>query len=175
VCDRYNFGCHNNLALLTSTLNSDYFGWAMGRMEAEVGGRFVMVVTPGPIGDAQPLAKLPHRQWDTESERPVPPGRGDDLVPPAGDILYQGIRCAWQGATPVVGSRVAAMSRFERFPWRESPTLKGLGYLHSRQIVGGKQDDRGAVAELQLIAELDLEPLDDYLRRSAEYPEMLRP
>jgi len=151
LCAIANFGCHNNLALLTSTLNTDYFGWAMDRLESEADDRFVMIATPGPIGDAQPLAKLPYRQWDAESKRPRPPRRGDDLVPPAGGVLYQGIRRAWEGATPLTGSGVAAMSRFERFPWRESPTPKGLGYIHSRQVVGGEQDDRGAVAELQLI------------------------
>lgn len=36
VCGLGNFGCHNALALAGTTLDSDFFGWAMEKMEKEV-------------------------------------------------------------------------------------------------------------------------------------------
>ena len=151
ICAIANFGCHNNLALLTTTLNTDYFGWAMDRMEADVGSGFVMAVTPGPIGDAQPLARLPHRQWDAQVGRAIGTGRSDASVPEVGGALASGICRAWGSLIPLRGKSVGAASRFARFPWRDQPTATGHGYIHGRRVVGGRQDASGAIAELQLL------------------------
>ena len=151
VCALAAFGCHNNLALITTALNTDYFGWAMDCVECEQAGGFTMAVTPGPIGDAQPMAGLPRRQWDVEARKAIAPGRGDDLVPCAGELLVDGIRRAWNDLVPLCGEGVHIASRFERFPWREEPTATGRGYIRGRRLAGGTQDERGAVAELQLL------------------------
>lgn len=65
ICALSNFGCHNNLCLLGNTLNTDFFGYGMSKIEKELGDDFIMLATPGPQGDVQPLAKLEHRQYDS--------------------------------------------------------------------------------------------------------------
>jgi hypothetical protein len=156
LCGIGNFGCHNNIALSTTTLNSDFFGWAAEKVEAEVGDGFVMAMTPGPEGDAQPLARIEHRTWDPENRRVIGRGRGDHLVPPAGEILYQGVQQAWDMLESLEVRKISAASEFPHFPWHRSPTPVGSGYIHNRKVAGGRQDERGAVAELQLLRIGDL-------------------
>lgn len=191
-----NFGCHNNIALSTTTINSDFFGWAMSRIENDYGGRFVMAIQAGPEGDVQPLARIEHRTWDAEKNCTLPPGRGDDQVPPAGEILYRGILRAWETLEPLQVDSIAVTQASVYFPWKKSllpylaegmaglgdvianksyatseipaifmklqwgtsqpmgtvhPTPFGLGCIYGHHLAGGKYDERGAFAELQLM------------------------
>ncbi len=156
ICALANFGCHNNIALSTTTLNTDFFGYAMDRIENKFANdEMVMAIMAGPQGDVQPLAKIYHRTW-IENIGSVPPGRGDDQVPIVGEILRTGIEEAWRRLKPLCVGSIGATSEFVSFPWRKSPTPMGIAYIKSRKVAGGEQDELGAVAELQIIRIGDL-------------------
>jgi len=142
ICGIANFGCHNDLSLEGTTLDSDFFGWAMSRIEHESGNNFVLSIMSGPEGDVQPAALFEHR---------ASPEKGAALVPVAGKILYDGIRKAWETLEPLSTQVVASVSKEVYFPWRQPLSTRGKAYARNRKVVGGKQDEGGAWGELQLI------------------------
>ena len=143
ICGLANYGCHNDLALEGTTLDSDFFGWASSKMEEEFGGEFVFAIMAGPEGNVQPAALFEHR---------VSAEEGAALVPVAGKILYDGIKRAWEKLDPLPPEVVvASVSEEVYFPWRQPLSLRGKAYVRNRKAVGGKQDDEGVFAELQMI------------------------
>lgn len=156
VCALASFGCHNNIALMTTSLTPDFFGYAMCRAEEAVGGGFVLLMMPGSIADVQPLAGIDHRTCDPETHRIIPPGRGDDLVPPAGEILLAGMRKAWSESVTMTAAKVRSVSRLVKLPWRDPLPAIGPAYLENRKAGGGLQDDENAITELQAIRIGDL-------------------
>ena len=147
ICGLADFGCHNDLALEYTTLDSDFFGWAGSRIEHELDDGFVLSIMSGPEGNVQPAGLLEHG---------VPPEEGAALVPVAGKMLYDGIKRAWEELEPFSTDVVASVTREVYFPWRRPLSLRGQAYARNRKVVGGKQDDGGAFAELQLIRVGDL-------------------
>lgn len=142
ICGLANFGCHNDLALGGTTLDSDFFGWAMSKIEKELGNRFVLSLMAGPEGDAQPVALISHGVSYEESAA---------LVPVAGKILYDGIKKIWEKLEPLSITAVSSVIKEVYFPWRKPLTIRGKAYVHNRKVAGGKQDEKGAFGELQLI------------------------
>ena len=142
ICGLANFGCHNDLALGGTTLNSDFFGWAMSRIENELGNNFVLSIMAGPEGDVHPAVLTEHGVSAEEAET---------LVPVAGKILYDGIKKVWEGLEPLLVEIASSTSKEVYFPWRKPLTILGKAYIYNRKIAGGKQDERGAFGELQLI------------------------
>ena len=147
ICGIANFGCHNDLSLEGTTLNSDFFGWAMSTMEHELGNGFVLSIMSGPEGNVQPAALF---------ERRISPEEGAGLVPVAGRILYEGIKRAWEKLEPLPAKVVASLSEEVYFPWRQPLSMRGKAYSRNRKVVGGKQDEGGAWGELQMIRIGDL-------------------
>jgi len=86
ICGMGNFGCHNALAMEGTTLDSDFFGWAMSAIEKEIGNKFVFSLMAGPEGNVHPAALFEHA---------VPPDKAAALVPVAGKMLYDGIQKMW--------------------------------------------------------------------------------
>ena len=142
ICGIANFGCHNALALEGTTLDSDFFGWAMSGIESELANRFVFSIMAGPQGDVHPAALFEHR---------VSPEEAAALVPVAGQMLYDGIKRAWEELEPVPVEIVSAVSKEVYFPWRQPLSIRGKAYAYNRKVAGGKQDEGGAFGELQLI------------------------
>jgi len=142
ICGLANFGCHNDLALGGTTINSDFFGWAMSKLENELGDKFVFSLMSGPEGDVQPVALIEHGLSHEEAEA---------LVPVAGNILYEGIKGIWERLEPLPVEVVSSASEEVYFPWRKPLTTRGRAYIYNRNIAGGKQDEKGAFGELQLI------------------------
>ena len=142
ICGLANFGCHNDLALEYTTLDSDFFGWAGSRIEHELADGFVLSIMSGPEGNVQPAGLLDHG---------VPPEEGAALVPVAGKMLYDGIKRAWEGLAPFSTDVVASVTKEVYFPWLQPLSTRGKAYARNRKAVGGKQDDGGAFGELQLI------------------------
>ena len=54
ICGMGNFGCHNALAMEGTTLDSDFFGWAMSAIEKEMPNQFVFSLMAGPEGNVHP-------------------------------------------------------------------------------------------------------------------------
>lgn len=147
LCGLANFGCHNDLALAGTTLNSDFFGWAMSRIENELGNKFVFSIMSGPEGDVQPVALIEHGVSGEE---------GEALVSVAGKILYDSIKKVWERLEPLPVEVISLASKEVYFPWRKPLTIRGKAYIYNREIAGGKQDEKGAFGELQLIRIGDL-------------------
>jgi len=142
ICGLANFGCHNALALRGTTLNSDFFGWAMSRIENELGNNFVLSIMAGPEGNVHPAALTEHGVSAEEAEA---------LVPVAGKILYDGIKKVWERLEPLPVEVVSSTSKEVYFPWRKPLSIRGKAYIYNRKVAGGKQDERGGFGELQLI------------------------
>lgn len=142
ICGLANFGCHNALTMEGTTLDSDYFGWAMERMEMDTGGRFVFSLMAGPEGDVHPAGLF---------ERAVPPAEAAALAPVAGKMLYDGARSIWGQLEPFQAEVVASARQEVCFPLQQPLPLRAKTYLHGRGVAGGKQDGEGVVSELQLI------------------------
>lgn len=156
ICALACFGCHNNLALFSTGINPDFYGWAMTRAESDAGSGFVCSILAGSVGDVQPLACLPHRQYDEARRAILPPGRGDDLVPDAGAKLYAGLLAAWKRAQGTSGVPVGAAGVMLRLPLRQDRTRILDEFILNRRVAGGGMDDGAALSELQLLRLGDL-------------------
>ena len=142
ICSLANFGCHNGLTMAGTTLDSDFFGWAMERMEKETGGKFVFSLMAGPEGDVHPAALF---------ERAVSPAQAAALAPVAGKMLYDAICKTWGELEPFQADVVSSASKEVYFTLQQPLPLRAKTYLHGRGVTGGKQDDKGVYSELQLI------------------------
>lgn len=143
VCGMGNFGCHNALAMEGTTLNSDFFGWAMEKIENEMGNKFVFSLMAGPEGNVHPAALFEHAVSSEEAAA---------LVPVAGKMLYDGIKKIWDKLEPFQTDVVSSVSKEVYFPLQQPLPLRAKTYLHGRGVTGGKQEDeKGVFSELQLI------------------------
>ncbi|MFH2069351.1 MAG: hypothetical protein ABII89_07840 [Candidatus Omnitrophota bacterium] len=147
LCGLANFGCHNALAMGGMTLNSDFFGWAMERIEKETGERFVFSLMAGPEGNVHPAAFFEHNVSAQEAE---------SFVPVAGKMLYDGIKKIWGKLEPFQTDIVSSVSKEVYFPLQQPLPLRAKTYLHGRGVAGGKQDEKGVFAEVQLLRVGDL-------------------
>lgn len=142
ICGMGNFGCHNALAMGSTTLNSDYFGWAAERIEKETGGGFVFSLMAGPEGNVHPAAFFDHD---------VPASEAESYVPVAGKMLYDGIKKIWTFLEPFKSATVSSARKEVYFHLQNPLPLRAKNYLQKRGIVGGKQDEKGVFSELQMI------------------------
>lgn len=142
VCGLANFGCHNALAMEGATLDSDFFGWAMSKIENELGNKFVFSMMAGPEGNVHPAALFEHA---------VPPDKAAALVPVAGKMLYDGIKKIWTKLEPFQADVVSSVSKEVYFTLQQPLPLRAKTYLHGRGVTGGKQDEKGVFSELQMI------------------------
>lgn len=142
VCGLANFGCHNALAMDGTTLDGDYFGWAMSAIEKDMGNKFVFSLMAGPEGDVHPAGLFEHA---------VPPDQAAALVPVAGKMLYDAIKKIWATLEPFQTDVVSSVSKEIYLPLQQPLPLRAKTYLHGRGVVGGKQDEKGVFSELQLI------------------------
>ena len=142
ICGMGNFGCHNALAMEGTTLDSDFFGWAMSAIEKEMGNQFVFSLMAGPEGNVHPAGLF---------EQAVTPDEGAALVPVAGKMLYDGMKKTWPKLEPFQANAVSSVSKEVYFTLQQPLPLRAKTYLHGRGVTGGKQDEKGVYSELQLI------------------------
>ena len=142
ICGLGNFGCHNALSMGSTTLNSDYFGWAAEKLEKEIGNKFVFSLMAGPEGNVHPAAFFEHD---------VPAAEAEKFVPVAGQKLYEKAKEIWEKLKPFEPTPVISASKKVYFPLQKTLTLRHQAYLQGRRVAGGKQDEKGVFSELQII------------------------
>lgn len=142
ICGMGNFGCHNALAMGSTTLNSDYFGWAAEKIESEMGDRFVFSLMAGPEGNVHPAAFFDHD---------VPASEAESFVPVAGRMLYDAMKKTWDKLEPFKADAVASARKEVYFTLQKPLPLRARNYLQKRGITGGRQDEKGVFSELQMI------------------------
>jgi len=142
ICGMGNFGCHNALAMGSTTLNSDYFGWAAEKIEKEAGDRFVFSLMAGPEGNVHPAAFFDHD---------VPASEAESFVPVAGRMLYDAMKKTWDKLEPFKADIVASARKEVYFTLQKPLPLRARNYLQKRGITGGRQDEKGVFSELQMI------------------------
>ncbi|MDD3725895.1 MAG: hypothetical protein PHI44_01685 [Candidatus Ratteibacteria bacterium] len=142
VCGLANFGCHNALAMGWTTLDSDFFGWAMDRTEEEIGKRFVFSLMAGPEGNVHPAGL---------TEKSISAEEAASLVPVAGNILYEKIKEIWNNLELFRTDSVSCARKEVYFPVQQPTPIRAKNYLYRRKTAGGKQDDKGVFSELQII------------------------
>lgn len=142
VCGIANFGCHNALAMGWTTLDSDFFGWAMERVEEEMGKKFVFSLMAGPEGNVHPAGLIEKTISDKEAAF---------LVPVAGNILYEKIKKIWKDIEPFNTEPLSCARKEVYFPAQQPIPIRAKNYLYRRKTVGCKQDDKGVFSELQII------------------------
>ena len=142
ICGLGNFGCHNALALEGTTLDSDFFGWAVSAIEEEMPGRFVFSLMAGPEGNVHPAGLFEHA---------VGPDEAAALVAVAGKMLYDGMKKIWPKLEPFQVDSVSSVSKEVYFTLQQPLPLRAKTYLHGRGVTGGKQDEKGVFSELQML------------------------
>ena len=142
VCGLANFGCHNALAMGWTTLDSDFFGWAMDRVEEATGKRFVFSLMAGPEGNVHPAGL---------TEKTITPEEAASLVPVAGNILYEKIQKVWNNLEIFKTDKVSCVRKEVYFPAQQPIPIRAKNYLYRRGTAGCKQDENGVFSELQLI------------------------
>lgn len=142
VCGLANFGCHNALAMGWLTLDSDFFGWAMEKIEEEQGKRFVFSLMAGPEGNVHPAGLI---------EKTITPEEAASLVPVAGNILYEKIKSIWNHLEPFHTDVVSCARKEVYFPAQQPLPIRAKNYMYRRKTAGCKQDEKGVYSELQII------------------------
>ncbi|MCM8777892.1 MAG: hypothetical protein NC905_06520 [Candidatus Omnitrophica bacterium] len=142
VCGLANFGCHNALAMGWTTVDSDFFGWAMDKVEEEVGGKFVFSLMAGPEGNVHPAGLI---------EKSITPEEAASLVPVAGNILYEKAKKIWNNLEPFKTDTLSCARKEVYFPVQQPIPIRAKNYLCRRKTAGCKQDEKGVFSELQLI------------------------
>jgi len=142
VCGIANFGCHNALAMGGKTINSDFFGWAMTKLEEEIGNKFVFSLMAGPEGNVHPAGLI---------EKTITPEEAESLVPVAGNILYEKIKELWNNLKFFDTGKVSCERKEVYFPFQKPLPIRAKNYLYRRKVAGCKQDENGVFSELQII------------------------
>jgi len=143
VCGLANFGCHNALAMGHTTLDSDFFGWAMERIEEEMGKRFVFSLMAGSEGNVHPAGLI---------EKSISAEEAASLVPVAGNILYEKIKTLLDNNLEPFKTDIVSCARKEvYFPAQKPIPIRAKNYMCRRKTAGCKQDENGVFSELQVI------------------------